>query len=233
LIHADRPCIRNIGLLAHVDAGKTTTTEQMLFHAGQIRRAGRVDDGTARTDSMDVERALRVIDGAILILSAVEGVQAHTETLWHALRARGIPTILFINKLDRQGADPRKVLEQVRTVLTNRTVVAQAVPATEQELHEMLPSDSADLLAQMAEWDEESLARWVSGISALLDGVIELLPPPPAPATSNLAGVVFKVERDTVMGRVGYVRLYSGELGWRVGELLLPGQFVCHSAVPD
>jgi ribosomal protection tetracycline resistance protein len=134
-----------------VDAGKTTTTEQMLFHAGQIRRAGRVDDGTTHTDYLDVERArgisvraattalpwrehlinlvdtpghtdfdaevaraIRVIDGAVLIISAVEGVQAHTETLWHALRARGIPTILFINKLDRSGASPQRVLEQVR-----------------------------------------------------------------------------------------------------------------------
>ncbi|MDB4897633.1 MAG: GTP-binding protein [Firmicutes bacterium] len=199
----------------------------MLFHAGQIRRAGRVDDGTARTDYLDVERtrgisvraattalpwkehlinlvdtpghtdfaaeverALRVIDGAVLILSAVEGVQAHTETLWHALRARGIPTLLFINKLDRNGADPHKVLEQVRTVLTNRCVVVQTVPATEHELHEVLPIDSADLLEQLAEWDEESLVRWVAGDSQA-------------------------VERDPVMGRVGYVRLYSGELSVR------------------
>jgi ribosomal protection tetracycline resistance protein len=152
------------------------------------------------------------------------------------------------NKLDRNGADPHKVLEQVRTVLTNHCVVTQAVPATEHELDEMLPSDSADLLEQLAEWDEESLVRWVAGdsqadwavqrlrslcqagqlfpvlfgaslkgvgITALLDGVIELLPPPPAPATSNLAGVVFKLERDPVMGRGGYVRLYSGELSVR------------------
>jgi ribosomal protection tetracycline resistance protein len=116
-----------------VDAGKTTTTEQLLFHAGQIRRAGRVD---------------------VLIISAVEGVQAHTETLWHALRARGIPTILFINKLDRSGASPERVVEQVRTVLTDRLVLAQAVPPTEQECQGVTPADPAILLEQLAEWDE-------------------------------------------------------------------------------
>ena len=114
--------IRNIGIVAHVDAGKTTLTEQMLYLAGSIRQTGNVDKGTSLSDAMDVEqrrgisvratslsftwrdvqinlidtpghvdfsaeveRSLRVLDGAILILSAVEGVQSHTETLWRAL----------------------------------------------------------------------------------------------------------------------------------------------------
>jgi small GTP-binding protein len=130
--------IRNIAILAHADAGKTSITEQMLFLGGVTKQAGSVDNGTALTDflpvekergisvrsahvsfnwgnttinlidtpghvdfSAEVERILRVIDGAILVISAVEGVQAHTEALWSALRVARIPVIVFINKVDR------------------------------------------------------------------------------------------------------------------------------------
>ncbi|MGO4373537.1 GTP-binding protein [Paenibacillus sp. MCAF20] len=132
----ERGRIRNIGIFAHVDAGKTTTTEQILFHSGRIRALGSVDDGTSQTDWMEVERArgisvraaatrytwrdvtvnvidtpghvdflseversLRVMDGAVLIVSAVEGVQAQTEVIWHALRDRGIPTLLYVRRI--------------------------------------------------------------------------------------------------------------------------------------
>ena len=133
--------IRNIGILAHVDAGKTTLTEQMLFAGGSIRKAGSVDDGTTQTDHLaierergisvkcaqtsltwqdttinlidtpghvdfagEVERSLLAMDGAVLLISAVEGVQSHTENLWLALDRLGIPTIVLINKLDRTGS---------------------------------------------------------------------------------------------------------------------------------
>jgi ribosomal protection tetracycline resistance protein len=142
--------IRNIAIMAHADAGKTTITEQFLFLGGQIRKPGNVDQGTAQTDflpvekdrgisvrsantsfvwkeirinlidtpghvdfSADVERVMRVPDGVILVLSAVEGVQAHTETLWAALRGRQIPVIFFINKLDRVGADSELVIRSI------------------------------------------------------------------------------------------------------------------------
>lgn len=130
--------MKNIGLMAHVDAGKTTITEQLLFHTGAVRTLGSVDDGTAQTDYMEiekkrgisvfsavtqietegrkvnlvdtpghidfaaeVERALMVLDGVVLVISAVEGLQAHTEIIFRALRRRKIPVILFINKIDR------------------------------------------------------------------------------------------------------------------------------------
>lgn len=156
--------VRNIGIVAHVDAGKTTITENMLFLSGSIRTMGRVDDGTTQTDWLDVERergisvrtaatllkwndisinlidtpghvdfsaeverTLRVLDAAILVLSAVESVQAHSETLWKALREQKIPTLIFINKMDRIGADPDQVLRDVRHRLSLDTLPIQQI----------------------------------------------------------------------------------------------------------
>ena len=133
--------IRNIGIFAHVDAGKTTLTEQMLLASGALRHAGSVDEGTAQTDWLPIERArgisvraaqisflwrgtqinlidtpghadfageaersLAAIDGAVLVISAVEGVQAQTELYFDALRRAGLPVVFFINKTDRVGA---------------------------------------------------------------------------------------------------------------------------------
>ncbi|MCY6371407.1 GTP-binding protein [Clostridium ganghwense] len=147
--------IRNIGLVAHVDAGKTTTTEQMMYLSGNIRELGSVDKGSSKMDynniekqrgitvfadqatlnwkntiiniidtpghvdfSAELERALKALDGAILIISAVEGVQSHTETIWQLLRKYNIPTLLFINKLDRVGADLNRVYKEIQENLT-------------------------------------------------------------------------------------------------------------------
>ena len=144
--------IRNIGILAHVDAGKTTLTEHMLYLSGSTRAAGSVDKGTSLSDVLDVEkkrgisvrsaalsftwrdvqinlidtpghvdfsaeveRALRVLDGAVLVLSAVEGIQAQSEPIWSALEAMNIPTLVFINKVDRMGADWAAVVAALRS----------------------------------------------------------------------------------------------------------------------
>ena len=162
--------LRNVGIFAHVDAGKTTTTEQILYRSGSIRSLGSVDEGTAQTDWLEVERtrgisvraavtrfswrdvevnlidtpghvdflseverSLRVMDGAVLIISAVEGVQAQTEVIWQALRDLNIPTLLYMNKLDRIGAEPRRVLDEIRRLLTDRAVPIQAVTNVEAE----------------------------------------------------------------------------------------------------
>ena len=146
--------IRNIAIMAHADAGKTTITEQLLFLGGQTQHPGNVDKGTALTDflvveqergisvqsaqssfhwkqtrinlidtpghvdfSSDVQRIMRVPDGVILVISAVEGVQAHTETLWSALHERHIPVIFFINKIDRIGADTSAVISAIQKEL--------------------------------------------------------------------------------------------------------------------
>lgn len=139
--------MKTIGILAHVDAGKTTLSEQILYRAGVRRTLGRVDEGTALLDadeierkrgitvflglapfsfggedytlidtpghadfSAETERAIAVMDAAILVVSAVEGVQAQTEALWELLRAKGVPTLFFLNKTDREGADVARVI---------------------------------------------------------------------------------------------------------------------------
>src|SRR6187431_2472553 len=149
----------NLGVLAHVDAGKTTLTEGLLHAAGVIDEIGRVDDGTTQTDSLalerqrgitiksavvsfvvdgvtinlidtpghpdfiaEVERVLGVLDGAVLVVSAVEGVQAQTRILMRALQRLRVPTLLFVNKIDRSGADPDRVTEDLKRRLSPSVV---------------------------------------------------------------------------------------------------------------
>src|SRR6059036_1331760 len=154
----------NLGILAHVDAGKTTLTERLLFAAGVIDEVGSVDDGTTQTDSLalerqrgitiksavvsfaiddvtvnlidtpghpdfiaEVERVLSVLDGAVLVVSAVEGVQSQTRILMRALERLRIPTLMFVNKVDRVGADSERVLNAISERLTPATVAMAAV----------------------------------------------------------------------------------------------------------
>jgi elongation factor G len=151
---ADLERIRNIGIIAHIDAGKTTTTERVLFFTGKTHRMGEVDDGEATMDWMEqeqergititaaattcywrdhqitiidtpghvdftaeVERSLRVLDGAVTIFCAVGGVEPQSETVWHQADRYHVPRIAYINKLDRIGADFHGVLEEMRTKL--------------------------------------------------------------------------------------------------------------------
>ena len=150
----DLPRLRNIGIVAHIDAGKTTTTERVLFYTKSTHKMGEVDEGTTETDfdpeeaqrgitiysaavtcfwdghavniidtpghvdfTAEVERSLRVLDGAVVVFSAVEGVEAQSETVWRQADRYGVPRICFINKLDRIGADFEAVLKQIETRL--------------------------------------------------------------------------------------------------------------------
>src|SRR2546421_11720569 len=143
--------ILNLGILAHVDAGKTTLTERLLYAAGVIDVIGSVDDGNTQTDTLalerqrgitiksavvsfeiddvtvnlidtpghpdfiaEVERVLSVLDGAVLVLSAVEGVQPQTRVLMRAAQRLHVPTLVFVNKIDRVGADAERVLDEIQ-----------------------------------------------------------------------------------------------------------------------
>ena len=148
-----------VGLLAHVDAGKTTLSESMLYLSGKIRQQGRVDHGNAYLDTYELERArgitifskqaeltfrklqitlldtpghvdfsaemertLRVLDYAILVINGADGVQGHTETLWKLLKQYQIPVFLFINKMDQNGVDAGKLLEELRAKLSGNCI---------------------------------------------------------------------------------------------------------------
>ncbi len=194
----------NLGILAHVDAGKTSLTERLLFESGTIDRLGRVDLGTTRTDSMElerrrgitirtnvasfvrgqtqinlidtpghsdfiaeVERSLVVLDAAVLVVSAVEGVQPQTVVLWRALRRLKVPTLLFVNKIDRAGADTGRVIDEVRRRLARGIgevmvlsraraeggpdAAATAVPLAANAVLEVLTRHDDDLLADVVE----------------------------------------------------------------------------------
>jgi len=163
---AERPVaidkVRNIGIMAHIDAGKTTTTERILFYAGRIHKMGEVHEGAATMDWMvqekergititsaattaqwrdhsiniidtpghvdftvEVERSLRVLDGAVAVFDAVAGVEPQSETVWRQADRYGVPRIAFINKMDRIGADFYGSLQSIRTRLGARAVPIQ------------------------------------------------------------------------------------------------------------
>ena len=147
--------IINLGILAHIDAGKTSVTENLLFASGATEKCGRVDNGDTITDSMDiekrrgitvrasttsiiwngvkcniidtpghmdfiaeVERTFKMLDGAVLILSAKEGIQAQTKLLFNTLQKLQIPTIIFINKIDRDGVNLERLYLDIKTNLS-------------------------------------------------------------------------------------------------------------------
>jgi ribosomal protection tetracycline resistance protein len=196
----------NLGILAHVDAGKTSLTERLLHAVGAIDEIGSVDDGTTQTDSLDlerrrgitirsavvsfrvgdltvnlidtpghpdfiaeVERALAVLDGAVLVVSAVEGVQPQTRVLMRALRRLRIPTLLFLNKVDRAGALPVRVLADIAERLTPAVVALGSVAAAGTRDARYTPYRDTDpafatrLVEALADHDDELLAAYVDG----------------------------------------------------------------------
>ena len=190
--------IINLGILAHVDAGKTTLTESLLYTSGAIAELGSVDEGTTRTDTMNLERqrgitiqtavtsfqwedvkvniidtpghmdflaevyrSLSVLDGAVLLVSAKDGIQAQTRILFHALQIMKIPTIFFINKIDQEGIDLPMVYREMKAKLSSEIIVKQKVG---QHPH-INVTDNDD----MEQWDavimgnDELLEKYMSG----------------------------------------------------------------------
>ena len=206
--------IRNIGIMAHIDAGKTTTTERILYYTGRTYKLGEVHDGTATMDWMEqeqergititsaatttfwsrfdqmyriniidtpghvdftveVERSLRVLDGAVTVLDAVGGVEPQTETVWRQADRYGVPRIVFVNKMDRVGADFERCVAMVKERLGANPVVIQ-LPLGSGELF----TGIVDLVREIeVVYDDETLGKkYVEGPipAALLDKVKEM-----------------------------------------------------------
>ena len=184
--------VRNIGIAAHIDAGKTTTTERILFYTGKKHKIGAVDDGTAEMDWMvqerergvtitaaattcfwrehaihlidtpghvdftvEVERSLRVLDGAIALFCAVGGVEPQSETVWHQAERYNVPRIVFVNKMDRVGANFARVLEMMKERLGANPLPLQLPMGEGTDF-----SGVIDLLTQKAmRWDDSDLGQ--------------------------------------------------------------------------
>src|SRR5690349_1199988 len=173
---------RNIGIMAHIDAGKTTTTERILYYTGKTHRIGEVHEGTATMDWMaqeqergititsaattctwrderiniidtpghvdftaEVERSLRVLDGAVAVFDAVHGVEPQSETVWRQADKYGVPRICFINKMDKMGADFERAIDTIRKRLNARPVAIQLNIGAEEKF-----KGSIDLFAMKA-----------------------------------------------------------------------------------
>ena len=256
----------NLGILAHVDAGKTTLTERLLYDAGVIRELGSVDRGTTQTDTLElerrrgitiksavvsfriddvrinlidtpghpdfiaeVERVLAVLDGAVLVVSAVEGVQAQTLVLMRALLRLRIPTLFFVNKTDRRGADVERVLAEIRARLTPDALATWALdPAELAERDETLlasyvAGEPFDVQQALAGLTRGGAAQPVfagsaidgEGVDALRQGIVDLLPSEAGDGDGPPAASVFKIERSPSGERVAYLRMFAGTLSAR------------------
>ena len=198
--------VRNIGIIAHIDAGKTTTSERILFYAGRVHRMGEVHEGTATMDWMpqekergititsaattcfwrdhqinlidtpghvdftvEVERSLRVLDGAVVVFCGVGGVQPQSETVWHQADRYQVPRIAFINKMDRIGADFAAVVEQMRSKLGAVPVPVQIPWGREETFRGVI-----DLLSMEAvSYDEGSLGATAQRLAIPADLAVE------------------------------------------------------------
>lgn len=338
---------RNIGIMAHIDAGKTTTTERILYYTGRTHRLGEVHDGNAQMDWMiqeqergititsasttafwkhedkdykiniidtpghvdftvEVERSLRVLDGAIAVFCAVGGVEPQSETVWRQATKYGVPKIAFVNKMDRAGADFFGVVQQIKDKLGSNAVPVQIPMGSEEnftgvidlvenkavvwyddetmgtryeleEIPEQYREEAEEwrtkLVEVVAEVDDTLLERYFEdpesitrenmlevmrrstiegiavpvlcgsafknkGIQRLLDAIVSYLPSPNdigavkginpknneevfrKPEVSEpLAALVFKIATDPFVGRLAFIRVYSGEL--KTGDMVL------------
>ncbi len=195
----------NLGILAHVDAGKTSLTERLLYVAGVTDRIGRVDHGDTQTDTLalerergitirsavvsfvvgdvsvnlidtpghpdfiaEVERVLGILDGAVLVISAVEGVQAQTRILMRTLRRLGIPTLIFVNKIDRLGAREAELVADIASKLSVTAIALSSVRGLGTRDAQVFPRRVADpehrqrLLDLLTDHDDDLLARYVA-----------------------------------------------------------------------
>lgn len=242
----------NIGILAHVDAGKTSLTERLLFNAGVIDHIGSVDTGDTQTDSLalerqrgitiktaavsfaigdttvnlldtpghpdfiaEVERVLNVLDGAVLVISAVEGVQAQTRILMRTLQRLKIPTIIFVNKIDRQGARYDALLDDIAHKLTPAITPMGAVNSIGKPNADFVPYkvDAKAVAGTCPVFAGSAITG--AGVATLAAQLTKLLPQAKGNANGQLSGTVFKIDREPAGEKIAYVRLFSGTLATR------------------
>ncbi|SDN88657.1 small GTP-binding protein domain-containing protein [Psychrobacillus sp. OK028] len=259
---------KTIGILAHVDAGKTTFSEQLLYHTNTIRQRGRVDHQDSFLDSHtieknrgitifadqgifsynnstyyiidtpghvdfspEMERAIQVMDYAIIIISAVDGIEGHTETVWQLLRKHQVPTFFFINKTDHEGTDPASILAEIRTTLSED--ICDITNTFNEELIEFIAERDESLLEIYMDsgfdkdiWTqslqhmikENKIFACASG-SALKDiGIVEFLNKLDLLTTTSyktdgaFAAQVYKIRHDESGNRVTFLKLVNGKL---------------------
>ena len=253
-----------VGILAHVDSGKTTLSEAMLYTAGKIRKLGRVDHKDAYLDtdaqerergitifskqavftydgmeitlldtpghvdfSAEMERTLQVLDYAILVINGMDGVQSHTDTLWKLLKRYEIPTFIFVNKMDMDGADKDAVFQNIRKKLDGDCVDfssgdrdEQIAMADERLLDTYLDSgmvETEDIIEAILDrkifpcfWGS---ALKLSGVQELLDAMNAYMVMPAY--NTEFGGRVFKISRDAKGERLTYMKVTGGNLKCR------------------
>ena len=272
---------KTIGVLAHVDAGKTTFSEQILYHTKSIRSRGRVDHKNSFLDSHDIEkergitvfsdqavfeigkskyylidtpghidfscemeRAMGIMDYAIIVISAVEGVQSHTETVWKLLRKYKVPTFFFINKLDRTGADLENVINEIKANLTENICYIESITEIKEELIEFIAERDEELLENYfnGKYNKE---LWIKKLRRLIkegnifpcfagsalqdEGISEFLNSLEELTVTNyneneeFSGIVYKVRHDNNGTRITFIKALSGIL--KVRDEINSGDF--------
>ena len=266
-----------IGVIAHVDAGKTTLSEALLYLSGSIRKAGRVDNRDAFLDnyelerergitifskqarfgwkdlavtlvdtpghvdfSAEMERTLQVLDAAVLVISGSDGIQGHTRTLWYLLKRYGIPTFLFVNKMDQPGCDKAALLAELKEGLDEGCVDFSA--GEDSGFYEEIATyaiDSEEALESFLETgrvEEETIRELIEkrslfpcyfgsalkleGVSELLDGLARWLPMRVWP--DAFGARIYKITRDAQGNRLTWMKITGGSL--KVKTMLTGGQ---------
>jgi small GTP-binding protein len=253
-----------LGILAHVDAGKTTLAEGILYLGGKLRQLGRVDHKDAFLDnfalerergitifskqaqvswkgmeitlldtpghvdfSAEMERTLQVLDYAVLVINGADGVQGHTRTLWRLLERYGIPTFIFVNKMDQPGTDAEALLTQLKRQLDENCV---RFAGEEENFYEELATCGEELMnayLERGELTEDEIgdavsdrqvfpcyfgaALQVDGVETLLDG-IQKYAPEPVYAPDTFGARVFKISRDQMGARLTHLKVTGGKL---------------------
>ena len=258
--------IRNIALTAHVDAGKTTLTERLLFESGAIRAQGSVDKGTAKTDSLSVEkkrgisvrsaltsidvngvtvniidtpghadfisqveRAFFAVDGIVLLVSAVDGVQTNTEIIADAVTRLKKPCIVFINKADRDIADIERVYSEIKEVFPRAALydrIFEELAAVDEECLEAFVSEKKptdDIIREKVARYTKNLgiapvfygsAVTGDGVKALAEAIVDFLPSP-NDENGETGGFIYAVSHEPSNGKAAFTRIFSGSISVR------------------